>query len=51
MAMGRGQFIAVYAERRLEQKADGSDREPWASALVPTAGDPPRFKPFPDHSD
>jgi hypothetical protein len=51
MAMSRGQFIAVYAERRLEQSADGSDREPWASSLVPTAGEPLRFTPFPDRSD
>jgi hypothetical protein len=51
MATSRGQFIAVYAERRLEQSADGSDREPWASSLVPTAGEPLRFTPFPDHSD
>jgi hypothetical protein len=51
MAMGRGQYIAVYAERRLEQKADGSDREPWASSLVPTAGEPRTHTPFPDHPE
>jgi hypothetical protein len=51
MAIGRGQSVAIYAERRLEQSADGSEREPWASALMPTAGEPLRFTPFPTRTD
>ncbi len=51
LAMGRGQFIAVYAERRLEQSADGSDRELWTSSLAPTTGEPPRYTPFPDYPE
>jgi hypothetical protein len=43
MAMSRGQFIAIYTQRRMERSADGSAREPWSSAIVPTTGGPLRF--------
>jgi hypothetical protein len=49
MAMGRGQFIAVYAARSTERSADGSASRVWSSALVPTTGgpmrDPPSYEP------
>ncbi len=48
MAMGRGQFVALYTGRRMERSSDGSPCEPWSSALVPTSGEPPRFSRFPD---
>jgi hypothetical protein len=49
LAMGRGQFIAIYTGRRVDGAGGGSFDELWSSALVPTAGEPPRFTPFPDY--
>jgi hypothetical protein len=48
MAMRRGQFIAIYTERRMERSADGSDREPWSSTIMPTTGESLRFSLLPD---
>ena len=48
MAMGRGQFVALYTGRRMERSSDGS---PWRALVVravPTSGEPPRFSRFPD---
>ena len=45
MAMGHGQFIAVYAARSTERSADGSASQVWSSALVPTTGGPMRYPP------
>ena len=48
MAMGRGQFIAIYTARRMEGTGDSSDSGLWSSALVPTTGEPLTFPPLAD---
>jgi hypothetical protein len=48
MAMGRGQFIAIYTEKRMERGAEGFARESWSSAFVPTTKEPLRLPRFPD---
>src|SRR5947209_4846967 len=48
MAMSRGQFVAIYTSRSVERATDGSISDLWASAFVPTTGEPLRFPPFPD---
>ncbi len=42
MAMGRGQFVAIYSSTSMEGSTD------WSSARVPTTGAPLRFPPTPD---
>jgi hypothetical protein len=48
MAMGHGQFIAVYAARSMERSGDESTSQLWSSALVPTTGTPLRYSSFPE---
>lgn len=48
MAMGRGQFIAIYTARQMEVPGNRSGCELWSSALVPTTGEPLTFPPFAD---
>jgi hypothetical protein len=48
MAMGRGQFIAIYTARRMEGTSDRLGCDLWSSALVPTTGEPLTFPPFAD---
>jgi hypothetical protein len=38
MAMRRGQFVAIYTEKRMERAADGFASGLWSPALVPTTG-------------
>ena len=48
MAMGRGQFIAIYTARRMEGIGDSSGHGLWSSALVPPTEEPLTFPPFAD---
>jgi hypothetical protein len=51
MAMGHGQFIAVYAARSTARSADGAASQLWSSALVPTTGGPMRYPPSPEPAE
>src|SRR3974377_1809764 len=51
MAMGHGQFIAVYAPRSMESWADEPTRHLWSSALVPPPARPLRVPPPPEPAD
>jgi hypothetical protein len=49
LAMTRGQLIALYTARRMEERGSfDSDRELWSSSRVETTGDPLIFPPVPD---
>ncbi len=48
MAMGRGQFIAVYTARRTEGSGGRSGGDLWSSALVTTTGEPLKSPAFAD---
>src|SRR3954452_4122439 len=51
MAMGRGQFDAIYTEKRMEWGAGGFASELWSRAFVRTAAQPPCPSQLPDLND
>jgi hypothetical protein len=44
MAMGKGQFVAVYAPKATERWEDESARRLWSSALAPAPGAPLEYR-------
>ncbi len=51
MAMRRGQFVALYTEKRMEQEADGFVSKHWAQAFVRRIPGPHGPLPSPDRTD